>query len=338
MSDSKLNLVLSEANASQARETLNATHGAWGAQLSKEQYVTREETLRTTKFSQERLKTWVLTERSAPNVILSSCETYAHPCVLNTGAGGQLTHGTCLAVASVYTPAEHRRKGYAGIMMHQLRDHLGDAVATTLYSDIGREFYARIGWNVFPSISGIIHVKEPEPIGEDIGMITADNLSAFVQQATKHIQEQVESRKTASFAVLFNEDKIAWYQARTNAYVKLLHLTIPLATLTTLGSYNLEGDQFVLWYSDVAEKRLYILHAHNPGKQDMSGVLAAAVQHASLCGLTKVVIWDPQNNGCADVEAVQIEDRESSLSSASILKAGFPVDIEWVANEKYAWV
>lgn len=81
-------------------------------------------------------------------------------------AEGELVQGTCFAIASVFTPNAHRRRGYAAkmlsLLLQELKSRKG-AVASTLYSDIGPNYYSKIGWEAHPSVSLVLDLNPSIP-------------------------------------------------------------------------------------------------------------------------------------------------------------------------------
>lgn len=140
--------MLKIANEQESLKTLELNHCEWGKELSLEEYIQRELYLLARPFAVSGRKCWVLVRNDE---IISSCETYDRACVINN------KRGKCASIASVFTPVNHRRKGYAKALMTLLRDRLVNEgyECSTLYSDVGPIYYSNLGWNVFSSISGI---------------------------------------------------------------------------------------------------------------------------------------------------------------------------------------
>eukprot|EP00899_Mesostigma_viride_P015473 jgi/Mesvir1/23927/Mv10702-RA.2 len=119
----------------------------WGKTLTLEQYLEREDRLASHPWSQKALTSWVLT--GSDGELLSQLETYRMEA---TCPGHDRT--TAFGIASVFTEEKHRGKGYAsklvGLLLEQLRQESGDAVAVVLYSDVGPGLYAKAGGFIAP--------------------------------------------------------------------------------------------------------------------------------------------------------------------------------------------
>ncbi|THU97870.1 hypothetical protein K435DRAFT_753469 [Dendrothele bispora CBS 962.96] len=159
------------ATPEQATESRRRTHKVWGNGMTEEEYISRdEECAQSLCGCDGKFKTWVLAPRDNPQTLdfKCSCETFQRTGVvhrLNTS-----TEVSSYGIASVFTPPQHRRKGYACHMMHLLhwilapKSYLdpatfpeqwgapppscslygGDAQFSALYSDVG-DFYLSCG-------------------------------------------------------------------------------------------------------------------------------------------------------------------------------------------------
>ncbi|KAJ3015986.1 hypothetical protein HKX48_004285, partial [Thoreauomyces humboldtii] len=326
--------VLSQATDAQALQTIALHHLAFAPQLTAEGYLEREVSLRETRFAKDHLTTWVLTASNSSE-ILCSCETYTHDVVLKSPDG--IRQGKCLAIASVYTAPKHRRKGFCGSMIEMLRDqHLGGTIASTLYSDIGPLYYANKGWDVLPSVSAVMTVGVEAPnaasLASDV-VISRENLVPFVARSRESLIAHVEGAALSTVAVLPTVHKILWFAKRAEIYARLLSLPISSEMLATLGVHH--EDQFVLWYPDLAEKKLYILHVHNPSRRDVRVMAEASIAYAGECGCETVIVWDPDWSGW-ETKDMRKETRKDSLSSLRIVDARPDVACHLAANEKYA--
>ncbi|KAJ3152481.1 hypothetical protein HDU89_001168 [Geranomyces variabilis] len=339
-------LVLLEASPAHVQAALDANYAAWGAPLSKPDYVAREHALTLTPFSQSTLKTWVLVHKDSPDTVLSSCETYTHQCLVRKN--GTTTRGDCLAIASVFTPAAHRRKNYARTMLTLLRDtRMTSALASILYSDIGPDYYARLGWALFPSRITTLDAVKSVFSNPAIAVVTPQEVPPLIERAQAAVVRRVEEASSpvvaASFAVLPSAEKILWFHARALYYAKTL--APANATRDVLGAVGLRlGEQaFILWYADFAERKLKVLFAHEDGESGDGKALrelaCAARGWAAAADLKVVEVWDVDVGGEGEEGAV-VSDRTSSLSSLAIFDGATTSadSIQWVANERYAWV
>ena len=105
---------LVRATLQQYRQSLVNNYVEWGAHLTLEQYLAREETLRSQPFARcnDAHTSWVLVP--SDNILtldlLAHCETYSRP-VLVSGEG-EVVEKICYSVASVFVPVHLRVRGY----------------------------------------------------------------------------------------------------------------------------------------------------------------------------------------------------------------------------------
>lgn len=155
-------------------ECLRINGASWRGPLTLDQYLRREELLENQDMTRHgALRTWILVDRNEPpnfRTILCSCETFAKRVfVAHAGGGGLEDDADNVLVAhtvgSVFCRPEFRGRGYARRMTDELAKVLDtwhhqekeDAatrektVFSTLYSDIGKQFYAAHGWKAFPA-------------------------------------------------------------------------------------------------------------------------------------------------------------------------------------------
>lgn len=179
-------LVLVESTRSELQYVWNLHYPMWGTALRLEDYLAREEFLMTVPLAKNGgITHWILTDRNAPpdsRPIYASCESLRKRAIAGRpGPDGPVVQdGIAHGIGSVFTNPEYRGKGYASRMMKELGPRLegwsegrrepkeglaaaaaaggnGETTATkkslfsVLYSDIGKEFYAKSGWAAFES-------------------------------------------------------------------------------------------------------------------------------------------------------------------------------------------
>ncbi|RKP33643.1 hypothetical protein BJ085DRAFT_8988, partial [Dimargaris cristalligena] len=148
-------LVLVPATPAQVRLTWHRTGIEWGKGLTLDQYLDREVMLQATDFAQSHMTVYVLVpdndrETREP---LAHCDVFERPAVHIQGKT-VVQSGLAYSIASVFCPPAYRGWGYASMMMDQLYTILKtkpNSLASTLYSDIGPDFYARFGWRTYPA-------------------------------------------------------------------------------------------------------------------------------------------------------------------------------------------
>ncbi|KDN48595.1 hypothetical protein RSAG8_02582, partial [Rhizoctonia solani AG-8 WAC10335] len=116
-------LVLRQASRAQEIESRKLTSMQWAKWYDLDGYLGRLEYLESLDHaSNGRLVTWVLVLTEEPETleILSACQTYKRDVLVIPAGKTASTKDTGYAIASVFTPAKHRGKGYAARMMSLL--------------------------------------------------------------------------------------------------------------------------------------------------------------------------------------------------------------------------
>jgi len=118
---------------------LAASRQVWGRGISAEDYIEFHRLIRSHPWSDENFRHLVLVDDLGE--IVSSCKIYYHELKL----GSDIFR--LVGLAAVFTMPEHRSRGYATQMLEHILDEVSgqgfDLVM--LFSDIGIEFYARLG-------------------------------------------------------------------------------------------------------------------------------------------------------------------------------------------------
>lgn len=124
-------LILRPATAQEVYYVHELNAAAWAGALDVETYHDREQTLASTPLTRNGgLSTWVLVDPADdPHKILSSCETTKKQALISTpringDTVSTVRQVTAHGVGSVFTPEEHRGKGYAGTMLQLLAESL----------------------------------------------------------------------------------------------------------------------------------------------------------------------------------------------------------------------
>lgn len=363
------NLILTNPTEGERTQTWKGTHPLWGAALSLDGYLERERRQLDIPLARRGgLTNWILTEgegKPDERPILSSCETLKKRCLVRT-ADGAIKEGWAHGVASVFTDPQFRGKGYAKTMMAKLAEHLrqtekenpGTAVASILYSDIGKKFYAINGWE--PHASD--HVEWPASsttpsTSEKLKLVSFDDVPSIVEKDEKVIYNALTSAsastKPARLAILPSLDQIHWHLLRERFVTETLFSKSPTSH-GAIYTFPSGSAVYTLWarsYSGTAsqpEKNtlFFLRFVVEDGVDDdmLREALGAIVEQARAqaaewkCG--KVEMWNPEARLRQAAEAVggKWEQRENdSITSLNWFGEGEKDDVEWLVNEKYAW-
>ncbi|RDA95060.1 hypothetical protein CP533_2175 [Ophiocordyceps camponoti-saundersi (nom. inval.)] len=228
-------------------------YAEWGTHLTPSQYEARERHLLATSLLRNGgLTPWMLTWKKTSaeggqRTALASCETLRKRALVRVG-DGHVRLVRAEGVASVFVGPLLRRRGYAARMMGLLASRLreeGDVAFSVLYSDIGREFYARVGWKVHSSchVSLCVPPSSPLPVSssssssspseaktdgdgdddnDDVGnikAITDDQLASLAQQDELRLRHKLASYpsstpSTIRLALIPDLATLQWHFAR----------------------------------------------------------------------------------------------------------------------------
>ncbi|KAF9909939.1 hypothetical protein EC991_007742 [Linnemannia zychae] len=328
----------------------------WGPTLDEDTYYAREKILASQEFTRNnKLQVWVLVPKTFDSaspqldLILSAVETFERPGIIASKKDG-LKDVISISVASVFTPAPYRGRGYASLMMKLLWKEIGNMEGvsfTFLYSDVGPTFYNRLGWT--PKRSEEIVIPTTHTIaGRDrsVEKVTDSNLSellaADAQQVRTLLKAQIEAAVSSSkvFAVVTPEPTcVLWLHARSRFVAKHI-LKLEDQEIVELGAKH--GKSFVLWFHDLLKDQLFIIRWHldssNGGDETVACALIEAAQaEARKWKLSKVVMWNPEQS-LADLLQVEIKYRDSAIPSLGLVDPAIKTDdVEWIHNEKYSW-
>lgn len=335
---------------SQFQQTLHNNYEEWGSpELTIDQYIQRETALIKTPFSRKTFVSVGLIEATDLEMnLLTHCEMYQFDCCLSTH--GDLKKGVCYAIASVYTPKAHRKKGYAKIMMEMIKIMVAEdpkCLASTLYSDIGPVYYHQVGWtlhkseSLFLSVSDEFHFPQQAEF-EDL-FIQARQLDSIFLEDKKSVIDTIRRNSIGiQFASFPSNDSVEWFFVRGVFYAKAFNkLTPERCGVAMKSDSNSTRRPFVVWMHDFNESYLMVLKIRFETPQDALFLLKACSDEARRFGLSKVHIWSPCHvlKRLADeFDAISIVQRESSLSSLFLLNSNLESSVEWLNNEKFAWV
>jgi hypothetical protein len=235
--------------------------------------------------------------------------------------------------------------------------------ATALWSDIGKSFYAKLGWVPFPSLH--VSFKVPEAGGHDtssrqVGLITYDNLKSFCkldeELLRKYLSEHAKDGKP-QFAFIPNYDIIRWHLYRGEFIANRVFKDQEQSPIKGAVA-GPEGHRvWAIWtrnYSgdgDDAEKNtMYILRLvveddTTPEEELTSSfatVIHKAQEDARQWRLGKIELWNPTPVLDALIEKSGlghdvVERQKDSIPSLMWHRESDAGQVDWVANEKFCW-
>lgn len=337
---------------------------SWAAPIELDEYVRREEHLSQQALTREGGCTyWILAHKDDQTHIVASCEA-TRKTVFIAGKGTSSSDGfieaTGYAIASVHTNPQYRRLGMAAYMLRKLQENMdAESECSVLYSDIGKLYYANLGWDVFPSEQATIHLhtdgkfNTSEP--SKTHYLTLDELPPLCEKdvaalKAKFARLAVDKAKThVAFAPDFAQ--ISWQMAREEFIAGVLFEK----AVERRGAITIDGRSWVYWIHDWREKKLKILRIVTDTESteeqkiwDVVELLRAAAAEASAWEFTKVLLWNPDGTVTRgikgfhnfhenQVDVIFDERKDSSIPSLRWKKGRSTGDTVWEDNDFYAW-
>ena len=351
---------------------------AWTDALTLPQYLEESAYLTTVPLAKNGVMTnWILTDKTLPpghRPILCSCETFRKRAFVSD-RNGNLSEKIIHGVASVFCNPEIRLRGYGSRLMRELAKTLRtfqtegtDSIGSVLYSDIGKKYYADLGWHRFPNNTHIELDPSLGPEGQKATQLLSRDLRRLCEEDEAMIREDLaspSSKRKTRMMIVPDLDHILWHHKKEEFVCEKLFGQQPRVKGAIVGD---TGNRiWAIWthrfYGDpesaTSENTLYVLRLviENQGTtsaieaehrerqvEHMSAILQAAQDEAAQWKLQRVVMWDPSPLILALVKETGIQHRRVEREHegiASLLWYGEGSDkedsLEWLCNEKYGW-
>lgn len=297
-------------------------------------------------------------------------------------AHGNVTQNIVHGIASVFCAPEYRRRGYAARMLKELANVLPTwrleferkCVGSILYSDIGKSYYANLGWHPNPTNC---HIEfRPEMTSATTTSILEDELKnlckrdeALVRRLMAVPSEGVKKRVT----IIPDLQHMLWHIRKEDFATDYLFGKIPHAKGAIIGK---PGRQvWAVWVrryydhpnSASHENILYILRLvlecdqtatrlpsdaaklHMEEYNEQLGYLKAVLQtaqtEAALWKLDCVRLWDPtplvrKMITESGIEHIWVDREEDNIASGMWYESEEQTDeaLLLVNNEYYTWL
>ncbi|KAJ7293898.1 hypothetical protein C8J57DRAFT_1270299 [Mycena rebaudengoi] len=284
-------LSLFRATPAQIQEALRRTWTHWGRGLTLAEHLTRDAQLPAELQLEGCTVAWVLAPRDAPTTVdfKCACKTYKRagivagpePCTVEDVVG--------YAIAAVFTPPEHRGKGYAHHMMRLLHWVLADeallpagdfpaawgapplrlpgpaqARFSVLYSDVGDGFYsacgpvpgAQEGWVIrgtTTTVWDVASAKPPAVASDSLSQWTSldeAGVSKLWNEDAERMQRDIKHGDAGlSFAFLPTHGVAAFQYRRLHFLLDRL-LKPPVTAWGAVSSTNVSASAFATWTVD----------------------------------------------------------------------------------------
>lgn len=363
-------VIFTRADGEVQKQAWKLNGEAWAAPLSIDQYVNREIHLSQQVLSKDGGCTyWVLAHKDDPTHIVASCESIKKTIFIagkDAGVEGGFLETTACAVASVYTNPQYRRLGMAALMLRKLQDQLdAESECSALYSDVGKIYYASLGWDAFPSEQATIHLQTanfalPDP--SRTKYLTLDDLPALCEKDVAALKTRFQALSSDRWKthIAFSPEfsQISWQLAREQFVADAMFAK----SIERRGAITVNGQSWVYWEHDWREKKLNIMRfvtldrvasddimsAEEEKTWDLIELLRAAAAEAVSWGLTKVLIWNPDilttvaikgfHNFHEDQANVIFDERlDSSIPSLRWKNGKNTRETLWEENYYYCW-
>ncbi|KAH8808836.1 hypothetical protein F5884DRAFT_382934 [Xylogone sp. PMI_703] len=241
-----------------------------------------------------------------------------------------------------------------------------ECIFSVLWSDIGKKFYAGHGWHPFPST----HLEFPpvalpegkfETMATSAKKLTKDDLAELCALDEKYVLkalEQASSEKT-HVAIIPTHETMQWHHGREDLVTNLLFKSSPSVKGAIAGSPG--SRVWAIWtrgyYGKVddpkASNSLYILRhviedeskeKEKETAENLKAVLAVAQDEANTWKCKAVHLWNPGEWVKGLVRGAGIDFKDVDRDEESIASlfwygegSGKVDEIDWIANEKFAW-
>jgi hypothetical protein len=379
-------LHLSHPTPDECAKIWTNTSESWRDSLTLPVYLQESLFLSTVPLAKDGgMTTWVLVEKNLPpdqRPILCSCESFLKRSLMSD-ADGKIEEVIVHGIASVFCPPEYRRRGYAARHMTEVSKALytwqldqARVVGSILYSDVGKIYYAKLGWQPNPTNW---HVEFP-PMNTPKSPLTQELVEDDLPELCKRDEAIIRAAMATPadgvkkrLMVLPNLDHMLWHIAKENFATEQLFSKIPRAKGVIAGP---PGSQvWAIWTyryyghpnAESPSNVLYILRlvvegddsANKPPSTGENGlqttkldkqvcylvaVLQAAQAAAAEWRLDSVKLWEPSPwvqhvISESKINHWIVEREEDSIASGLWYdeNGGLGTAPVWINNEHYAW-
>ncbi|TVY30198.1 Uncharacterized protein LHYA1_G000745 [Lachnellula hyalina] len=331
----------------------------WGTALSLKDYIERETHLADIPPTRDGGVThWILTDPSLPpdaRPILSFCESLRRRTFVSLPSV-EVQEGIVHGIGSVFSSPAYRGRGYATRMLSDLgpilntwQQEAGKSHFSILYSDIGKKYYANLGWKPFASS----HVSLPSaasPATNGANVNKAEGVKLLYGEDLKELCELDES---------YLRNEVAKAAKSTHKPAQ----TVPPKDPPTIhGAISTGAPGSRVWivfsrvfYGPLANAKsgntLYILRLvvederdTDENAQKLKSVLQVAQAEAKEWEVSSVTAWNVSDVVKGLLKRTGLEhtfvDRENDSITSLMWYGEGRGDVDsigWLGNEKFAW-
>jgi len=245
-----------------------------------------------------------------------------------------------IGVASVFTPEQNRRKGYAGTMMRLLGERMASLTSgrgfSVLYSDVGPTFYAENGgWKSFDAEELVIPKTMTFTEIAPVEMLDLELAKECIDEDVRLLREEILTLADTSTIIQMIPQyiELEWAITRDRHAARRLgeQELIPVGARYKSD----EGWGYILWFRDFKYKSLTVLRLREPRSiSGLKGLLQATVEIADKFKFGKITIWSPSKE-LEKATEIQKVVREGAIPG--MLWIGEEKDVHWRTIEKLGW-
>ena len=234
-----LDIHLAHPTVAECHSVLKLTSIEWKDALSLPLYLEESAYLDTTPLVKDGGMTfWILVDKNLPpdhRPILSSCTTFRKRSLVSD-AQGSLTEAIIHGVGNVFCEPAYRCRGYGSRMMKELAEVLRSwqaestkCVGSVLYSDIGKTYYAKLGWYPSPNNTHI----ELDPLRAPKPLKAKQLLSQDLGQLCKEDEAMVRKRMSGKadgktrMMIVPDHDHMLWHHSKEEFVCQKLFGKLP---------------------------------------------------------------------------------------------------------------
>ncbi|KAI1767273.1 hypothetical protein GGR53DRAFT_518521 [Hypoxylon sp. FL1150] len=323
---------ISHPNEEQKRRTWTLNHAEWGGALTLDQYLEREPYLTTIPLARDGgMRHWILKTRTYKHAashdfevsVLASCESIrkrvlatAH--LRGEGRGVTVREYKAYGIGSVFTDPRFRGRGYAGRLLAEVAKALkggvmDDVACTALWSDIGKQYYAKKGWAAFPSlhfefsvVDAAAAAERPNPNG------ASEPVNPAAQKAEKEEQAngaEAEAEAGGVTAVPIEYDDLAALCERDEELLRAQLARTAIATGHTCVAFVPDRDTMMWHYlrDEFITTKIFESHpSSTPREAAVRGAIAGATHGRRVWAL-----WSRSYGGAAGEDPARTVDKNT---------------------------
>ncbi|OMJ27730.1 hypothetical protein AYI69_g2830 [Smittium culicis] len=359
-------MVLVEALTKEQKEkTFSNTYKNWGASLMEQEiYMDRERLAAVQDLTKEKLTHWLYGPKLAfeknPKMLdfYASIETIARKMFIKRCGSSKVQEIDVFSITKVFCCEEYRSKGHATRMLKDLYEILKNkGEASDLYSDIGRGFYSKLGYDEIDN--SYVTINSDSLLAEThlkASLINRNLLREITKLDSDKIYNELEAEpisNTTRICITPTYEIVEWRNVRDefegmNVFNSKERLELFGAVISDQvnSDVSLSTDyralpSFITWTCRFREKGLFILRTRFNLNEDIVPLINSALEYAKKKDLSHILFWNPKAEVLAELQAnynAKIAEQSNSIPCIALFNKLPGEKIEWLNCENYAWI